>query len=534
MTSLLQIIISIVVGAVIGYITNYFAIKMLFKPHKKYYLFNKIPVPFTPGIIPKKRSGIARNIGKVVGNMLLNQNTIQSKIKEESTYKVINTSINSNIRKLRRYNINTIESVVPIEHKDKLDKFIDSFKNIISEQINNYLQSKYYENTVREVVDREYEIIINTKIEKLIVHDKLKTGIKESLTEIISNDVFIDNILNSLENYIDNLFYKEETLEEFLPEGTIDLIQINIKRTIPILLPKLGDIFENKEIKELFSINIKKILVKLIAELNWIQKMFLDIIQAKAIIERETPSIVENFISELQNSLRSKETKNKVIKIAENYIEEKRSEKLKILLKNINKDKYLEIKVNSKKAIKDVLRNKEDITNSITDTIMRLLDNISDKTLKDILQAYSKNLEHNIKEYIVIKLLEISRSEKSQITVSNFINKNIDYAIYELKIGRIDNYIKLDNNKQKEIVTFLTDTILNTLHEQTPSILNTLNITTMVQDKIDEFPVYKVEEIIMAVIKNELKYINIFGAILGGMIGTINYFMNILMDKLFQ
>ena len=43
----------VVVGAVIGGVTNVIAIRMLFHPFKPYYIF-KMRIPFTPGLIPKK------------------------------------------------------------------------------------------------------------------------------------------------------------------------------------------------------------------------------------------------------------------------------------------------------------------------------------------------------------------------------------------------------------------------------------------------------------------------------------------------
>ena len=58
---IISYIIPPLVGAVIGYLTNYFAIRMIFFPKKKLYIW-KIPIPFTPGIIPKRRKEVARNI----------------------------------------------------------------------------------------------------------------------------------------------------------------------------------------------------------------------------------------------------------------------------------------------------------------------------------------------------------------------------------------------------------------------------------------------------------------------------------------
>lgn len=64
-------IISPIVGAIIGYFTNWVAIKMLFRPYKKLKI-GPIPIPFTPGLIPKERDRIARSIADSVGDNLLN------------------------------------------------------------------------------------------------------------------------------------------------------------------------------------------------------------------------------------------------------------------------------------------------------------------------------------------------------------------------------------------------------------------------------------------------------------------------------
>ncbi|MCI5190943.1 MAG: DUF445 family protein, partial [Candidatus Electrothrix sp. AS4_5] len=57
-------------GALIGYLTNKVAIRMLFRPLKPWYILGK-RVPMTPGIIPSKRHDLAENIGDMVGEKLL-------------------------------------------------------------------------------------------------------------------------------------------------------------------------------------------------------------------------------------------------------------------------------------------------------------------------------------------------------------------------------------------------------------------------------------------------------------------------------
>ncbi len=70
MQPLFFILISILIAACIGGITNHLAIKMLFHPRRKLFLAGR-KVPFTPGLIPKRKEEIARSLGKVVGDYLV-------------------------------------------------------------------------------------------------------------------------------------------------------------------------------------------------------------------------------------------------------------------------------------------------------------------------------------------------------------------------------------------------------------------------------------------------------------------------------
>ncbi len=52
-------------GAVIGRFTNQIAIKRLFRPNRPMYI-GKFQVPFTPGLMPKRRDELAVQLGKMV------------------------------------------------------------------------------------------------------------------------------------------------------------------------------------------------------------------------------------------------------------------------------------------------------------------------------------------------------------------------------------------------------------------------------------------------------------------------------------
>ena len=70
------------IGALIGYCTNYIAVKMLLHPHHEVKVLGRT-LPFTPGVIPKNKPRLAHAIGEAVANVLLTKEDIAGLITDE-------------------------------------------------------------------------------------------------------------------------------------------------------------------------------------------------------------------------------------------------------------------------------------------------------------------------------------------------------------------------------------------------------------------------------------------------------------------
>ncbi len=106
-TMILKYIMGPVIGSVIGYFTNFLAVKMLFRPKHEVRLFGH-RLPFTPGAIPKGKPRLARAVGQVVaGNLVTKENITGKLTSPETKQSVISTimahlddSIKSNVMPL--------------------------------------------------------------------------------------------------------------------------------------------------------------------------------------------------------------------------------------------------------------------------------------------------------------------------------------------------------------------------------------------------------------------------------------------------
>ena len=85
-----------VLGAVIGYFTNYIAVKMLFRPYRPVRL-GRWTLPFTPGVIPRRKGDLARAIGGAIENNLLRRDDILDVLASEDMRSAVANGIWSQV-----------------------------------------------------------------------------------------------------------------------------------------------------------------------------------------------------------------------------------------------------------------------------------------------------------------------------------------------------------------------------------------------------------------------------------------------------
>ena len=92
MKTLLLFFIPPLVGAVIGFVTNVVAIRMLFRPLREIRVFG-IRLPFTPGILPRQRHRLAQSIGGMVERELITPEILRQRLAREDVREKIKAAL---------------------------------------------------------------------------------------------------------------------------------------------------------------------------------------------------------------------------------------------------------------------------------------------------------------------------------------------------------------------------------------------------------------------------------------------------------
>ena len=161
-----QLLVMILISGAIGWITNWVAIKMLFRPHREinFGLFK------IQGLIPKRRAEIGTGIAKIVQNELISVKDVISNIDREEFSKRLNKLIDEVLNKNLKRKVKEKFPLLQVFFTDKVAKDIgNAIKGIIMENKEKIFE--IFSNYAEENID--FEIIISDKISNFSL-DKLE------------------------------------------------------------------------------------------------------------------------------------------------------------------------------------------------------------------------------------------------------------------------------------------------------------------------------------------------------------------------
>jgi len=161
-----QLLVMILISGAIGWITNWVAIKMLFRPHKEINLgLFKIQ-----GLIPKRKSEIGSGIANIIQNELISVKDVIGNIDREEFSKRLNSLIDEVLDKNLKKKVKEKFPLLQMFFTDKVAKDVgNTIKDIVMEN-----QEKIFEifsNYAEENID--FEVIISDKISNFSL-DKLE------------------------------------------------------------------------------------------------------------------------------------------------------------------------------------------------------------------------------------------------------------------------------------------------------------------------------------------------------------------------
>ncbi len=177
---ILKYIITPVMGTVIGYGTNYIAVKMLFRPKNEVKFLGKT-IPFTPGAIPKGKPRLAKAVGNVVGNTLITKEDIKSRLISENAQ----TAVLGRVHEVLGAEIKT--EIMAVGKLD--DEGYSKLKVRISDTITEQIISSVNSIGIGNIVAVECGKVVREKTQNPMLKMFITDDLISSITKMIGDEV---------------------------------------------------------------------------------------------------------------------------------------------------------------------------------------------------------------------------------------------------------------------------------------------------------------------------------------------------------
>lgn len=490
-------LISALVGAVIGYITNWLAIKMLFKPHNVKRIFG-IRVPFTPGLIPKEKERIAKSVGETVGEHILTNDIIVESLRNDDIVSKLKSTINKKVDEAFNDNF-TIEEIlkniqnsgdsIEIKIKEKIYNEIIYISNSKEKNVN---ISNYIFNYICDSIKEKPVLIL-----KVINSEKFKNILFEINKKQKNNKILDNEVRNIINKKILNFVNEEKILEDVIPNNLTEGISSLIYSQKDLIAENLVKFLEN----EVFSNKIKDIIGKILPSML---TMFMSV---DSLYEKLSNAVREYLLVE----------ENKVI-LCNCIIS---------ILKNLQKTR-----------VEDVIRamSEEDF-NSFCDIAVDLLNNklLSDENIEicvDKIKEYMSKIDSY--ESIVLKINKNYKEDLKRFldsSIESFVKKEEFEALIRKISDDLAKHILTLRIKdvfpnKENVVDFIwniADKYYNNFVEKdAQELIELVNIPNLIEKQINSFDVSYAEKLIVKIARKELGAITWLGALLGAFLGLLS------------
>ena len=255
-------------GSVIGYFTNWLAIKMMFRPHKAKYIFG-MHVPFTPGLIPKERGRLAEAVGSSISENLMNREVLEKNLLSEDMLIKIGEGYDTFITKQK---VNTESLRTFLGHflsKEDLDKIqsdtgyelaLQIHSRLADSNLGTMLAHAAVKHAISKMENSLLGIAFNVEQFLILLQEPAEHLLSKHINEIISN--------NS-EEIITNLISQES--DKLLDTPVCDLLrghEEQLTQLRAILLDGYRQVISVHLPKILSTIDISRIIRDRINELD--------------------------------------------------------------------------------------------------------------------------------------------------------------------------------------------------------------------------------------------------------------------------
>ena len=488
---------------------------MLFHPYKPVKLFGLTIWP--QGMIPRHRAKLAQSIGNAVGNELVSQDTVFDALFETGFFanKVEGFITSYTHEMLSTIHPSLIEALPRGARAPVLDT-ISALQYRLAEHIASVLKSDHTAQAIETFVDRQVDKLLERRLNETISEDTIALirGFAEERYEaFVSDENFEGKVYSFVSDRIDDLASTDAKLAEMLSPNTIGLIKERIDQQVPPIVHNLADIAASRNTRQRIGALIKREVDEYYERLSFIKKIFI----SRERIYYEVDDLVNNNLPKrVEEYLRGEAFAHEATLFLNATVDNFMQRPLKDLIGQISSENFENIKHQAADRFVSMLRSPE-LLASLNAYLDDALARLGPQTLRQLLETVNPDSATRAKSFLTSSLLTVLARDDTAQRINGILSSQIERFLVT-PIGRLGDH--MPEGAIDKASNALTEKIVDAARERLPAAIAEFDVGGLVRQKVSDYPIEKLEALVLSVAQHHLKTIELFGAIIGLWIGV--------------
>lgn len=510
-------------GAFIGYLTNKIAIRMLFRPLRAWHIWG-IRVPMTPGVIPSKRHELAENIGEMVGDHLLTANDIGGALSTERFQDHLFMLVDERVQTALTKDLGPVATIVPQRFKAYLKVGLRTVKYQLRQGLHTYIGSDSFAKAVRNALLEQLTFLGEKELDSLVTADQ-RNDFYATVDRFIATFLAGSDVEKWLASYLETSLgtaaAQGKTVADILPKEFQDLIVEIIQRQAPLVLQHLAVILAEPTMRERI---IKAIcdgvdhFLETLGPMGAMARGFFDL----ETLQEKIRCYLEDKEDDLARWLQKDDVQQRVADALTRQTQKYLETPLYQLLVKLDTERQKSLCRQASEQISSVLRS-EGVSKALSFMVRNQCEEMLDNghiTLADLrgLLLPGAN-EEKLTTNLTSQLISLLRSDMFRRRLDAMLTRMVDKQAAR-PVGILQDL--LPAGVHKSITDFIVTSANRMLLKEVPGLVDSLNIKVMVTEKVDSLDLLRLERLLLSIMEEQFRYINLFGALLGFLIGLIN------------
>ncbi len=508
-------------GAFIGYMTNYVAIKMLFRPLKPWKILG-IRVPMTPGVIPSKRHDLAVNIGEMVGSHLLTSGDIGKAISSPRFQAELATLINSRMDDVLKKDLGPITAIIPQRFSSYFLATVKVLRWRFIDQLHQYIEGDEFSTTITATLQDRMDEFLKSNLSQAFPESNRQhfyAFLESTAATMLSHPQLEEWLRSLVSSKIDDFVKAGKAPADLIPDDIIDYICTRLQQEAPAILSKLAGVVQEPVLQKRIASSICEAIGNFTASLGPLAAMVSGFLSPELIQDKVSSFLTEKG-DEIGEWLANDTLQERVALILTDKVREFLATPFSQFLSGVSVEKKEQLIEDLLTQLVALLHHPK-TAESLTALLKEALASQDERSIEEmLLEIFGSDGLEDSKAWLADKVISTMRSARVKKLIDTLIIEHVEKKLLGHPIGKLTDI--LSPEVQESMGDYARGQISDLLVREVPGLVDLLNIKELVTRKVDGLDLLRLEGLLMSIMKDQFKYINLFGALLGFMIGLLN------------